>query len=112
VVLPDYARLDARRRAVEVAELILAGGVGLVDGARQLVELTDAADLARDPDFAAIAAFASSTERFPVGIVRRRWATKALARLDSERAEIESAVRDDVRQACVNLIARLIAQSP
>lgn len=98
---------DARRRVVAVAEAVLSGRVGVIEGARQLVALRSSVtnnDL--DDDFIAFIAIDSETDTLPVGEVRKLWAADSLIAKDREIEGTEELYRDGAVEACRRLVAR------
>jgi len=100
-----------RLQAVEVAQAVLENRVGICEGCRRLAGLAHGIveDWRVDPDFVVVCAFASDSDRFPVGQVRKWWAPTALEGLDREREEVETKAAPAVMAACRSIIARLSA---
>jgi hypothetical protein len=103
--------IDGRRQAVEVAQAVLEDRLGICDGCRRLAGLAHGVveDWRVDPDFVVVGAFASDSDRFPVGQVRKLWAPSALEVLDREREEVERRVAPAVMVACRSIVVRLSA---
>jgi hypothetical protein len=102
----DRKDIDSAKRwrteAVDTAEAVIAGRVGLVEGVRSLTGIGHRMlhDFWGDPDFSVLGAVASETDELPVGHVRASWDPAALVAKDRERAEYESQVREAVLAAC------------
>ena len=102
------AQAVAQQKAVAVAEAILRGELGVLEGARQLASLGhDLVDDWRvDPDFLVVGVLDSQTDHLPVGKVRNLWDPASLAAKDTLIQRIESESRHDVEQACRNIVSR------
>jgi len=98
--------------ALEIAEAVLVGRVGVIEGARSLSCLGHA--LAGTPDsfLETFSYVDSDTDHLAVGDERVNWAPEALARQDIEIANADLAHREIVLAACRSLIARFGAPSP
>ena len=103
--------IGGRRQAVEVAQAVLEDRLGICDGYRRLAGLAHGVveDWRVDPDFVVFGAFASDSDRFPVGQVRKLWAPSVLEVLDREREEAERRVAPAVMAACRSIVVRLSA---
>jgi hypothetical protein len=73
-----------------MAKNVLSGGVGVIEGCKQLADLAHSSvpDPHSDPDFGYCVALASDTDRLPTGSARQYWAHDALAREDRDIARI------------------------
>lgn len=102
------ARALIQRRAIAVAEAILRGDVGIIEGARQLSALAHdlVEDWRVDPDFLVMGALDSETDHLPVGKARELWDPGALKEKDALVQRIEAEARHNVEQACRNIIRR------
>lgn len=76
-----------RGEVVRVAQGVLAGTIGVVEGSRRLASLGHEL-WHHDTDFVPFVAIASETDHLPVGEARRQWAGDAL---NQKNAEIETA---------------------
>ena len=91
---------------VRVARGILDHSMGVVAGARLLSALCFRVSAENDPDFLTFTGIDSDTDRFPLGEVRSRWSSEALARYDDERLTAEAHWRKYAEGACTNLIQK------
>ena len=99
--------IDQRRlTALEIAEAVLVGRVGIVEGARSLSCFGDALAGAPDSVLKVFSTVDSDTDHLAVGDERVNWAQEALARQDLELANADLAHREIVLAACRTLIAR------
>ncbi len=102
----EYMR-GQRERVVAIAEAILAGRVGIIEGSRALGSLRhDVTDEPFDPDFITFVAIGSDTDHLPVGVVREKWADSALAKKDKEIKKAEDFYRESALNGCRVLIER------
>jgi len=100
------------RRIASIAEQILQGQLGLLEGSIQLAELgqqidreTNATCLVSQPEeFNVFAVVASDAHKFPVGEWRRHWNPKALVERDQEKKQHEQLYQQEAYAACRNLI--------
>ena len=104
----DEARDEAARRAAALASEVLAGSVGLIEGARTLWRLGSyiVQDTALDKDFVVLVGFDDETDHLPVGAERSNWDPVALMGKDREIAEYEEMWGPKVRAACQSIVAR------
>jgi len=96
-----------RRRVVEVAEGILDGRIGVIDGARRLCRLRSSVcedDL--DADFLRFIGIDSETDTLPIGEVRDVWSADTLVRKGEELKAAEALYRDVSFGAYRKLLAR------
>ncbi len=89
-----------------VAQGMLCGDIGIVDGCRQLVRLYCRLDEGVDELFALIVAVESETEDLPLGEARSQWSEEALSRKDAEVNAYIGQVREVVLEACEALVQR------
>ena len=98
---------DPAKEIVDTAEAILNGCLGIIEGARRLMELRSAVTVDHlDNDFVDLLAIDSETDTLPVGAVRALWSRDELARKDAETEEAETLYREVAFNACRRLIAR------
>ena len=107
-MLNSISRVEARRVAARILELMIAGKIGLIDGSRQLADMRHSlfGHTAKDEDFDHILAFESRTNHLPIGHERREWDLAALADKDREIGATEAAARSELLQACRGLLMR------
>ena len=98
----------ARREAVAAAQAVLAGDLGIIEGARVLSSLAPRLvdNWATDPEFHVFGVLDSETDHLPVGRVRELWDPSALAEKDVTVQRIEAASRTEVEEACRRLMVR------
>ena len=104
----DLPRQYSREKAINAAQAILAGEMGIIEGARLLSTLAPdlVPDWKVDPDLLVLAALDSETDDLPVGAQRKLWEAKALAERDALVARIEADARESVEAACRNILSR------
>lgn len=100
--------------ALAVAREMLNGTVSVIDGSVALAQYAHrmVPDWRSDPDFLIFGAISSETDHLPLGQVRSRWSSSALAKADAKIAAISEAHRTRVLQACTSLIARFGTEKP
>jgi len=98
----------ARRDAVEVAEGILSGSVGLLAGCRSLARfghsLVD--DWSVDSDFGLFGAVDSETDHLPLEDQRVHWDPAAFEEKQREVQAYEAKTREQVLKACRSVVTR------
>ena len=94
------------QRVVQVASRVIAGEIGVIEGARELNQLGHEIADDFDADFMTFKAIDSETDHLPVGEVRRLWSRPALLEKDREIREAEDLHRRDGEEACRKLIRR------
>ena len=106
--MADLPRPNARAKAVEAAQKVLGGEVGIIEGARLLSNLASdlVPDWKVDRDLLVLAALDSETDDLPVGAQRKLWEAKALAERDTIIDRIEAEARPGVEAACRNILRR------
>ena len=97
--------------AVKLAQTVVAGEIGLLEGARELAAIGTRLvhDVSLDPDFSVLVAVASETDDLPIGQVRALWDRSAVAERDREIADYEARVREVVLAACRSIRTRYAA---
>ncbi len=97
------ARSQARARIVETAELVIAGKLDVLEGARELlrswnglVRLFDEDGPRDDRDYILLVGVDSELDRFPLGEERKLWAVDSLAELDPEIGGVRQNWEQDV----------------
>ncbi len=92
---------------VDVARKMLAGHVGIIEGARRLerIRYTVLGD-ARDPDFDVFTAIVSETDALPVGEERQNWAADVLVEQDKAIKRAEDAWQEKALATCSALVKR------
>ena len=97
-----------RQEAVNVANAVLRGDLGIIEGARLLSSLAHrlVPDWTDDADFVVLCALDSETDHLPVGAQRKRWDPTALVERDALVQRIETDAKQDVEAACRNILQR------
>ncbi len=94
-------------RVVGIANGVLAGQIGIIEGARKLAYLRwKVTDDEFDPDFIPFVAVDSETDALPIGEERARWTSNALAEKDREIKHAEDFYREKILAACRVLLTR------
>ena len=111
MAIQDYSRAQARPAASEILELMIAGELGLIEGARQLVDMRHSlfGHAANDRNFDQLFEFEARTNHLPIGRERQEWDPIALAAKDKEIAVAEAEARVEVVSACRALLSTLRA---
>ncbi|HLY97634.1 MAG TPA: hypothetical protein VKT33_01065 [Candidatus Angelobacter sp.] len=93
-----------RQRAKEVAEAVLNGQIGVLEGARALWRFarTDAIASAEDRTF--IIVVDSETDHLPIGDARQYWASDALRSKDLEIAAAEAWCKAKFLEICRRIV--------
>jgi hypothetical protein len=96
------------RDALETAQLVLDGRIGLIEGCVTLASYGSEVvpSPSDDADFGTFILVASETDHLPLGEVRQRWSADALAGADAKIEGITKHYRQHIVTACANLIAR------
>jgi hypothetical protein len=104
----DEREIERQRRAMaRLAEEILRGDVGVLDGARRMLQFGSTAGLGEfDPDLITFVEIDSREDHLPIGRVRQLWDAEALARKDKEITEAEAFHCPAAFAACDSLIRR------
>jgi|LakMenE01Jun11ns_1017448.scaffolds.fasta_scaffold8921430_1 hypothetical protein len=95
---------EPRHELIAVASGMLAGGINLIEGIRRICALRFAIE---DPDnkvFLPIRAMESETESFSLGEMRAHCSEDYLKRVDAELESYLADARDDILQACREIV--------
>jgi hypothetical protein len=94
--------------AVRLARAVLSGEVGVLEGCIPLASIAHnvVSDWVSDPDFVVCGAVASEIDALPFGPVRERWSSAALASADATIARYTETMREQILEACRNIVAR------
>lgn len=105
---PPCTELAIRRaQVVEIAQRILDGSCGIVEGARQLAAIRlDVDPGEEDADFRALLGLDAHSEDLPTGDIRHFWSPTVLASTDAELAEYEPEFREVAMRTCRALVVR------
>lgn len=106
------------QRIVSIAEQILRGELGLLEGSTQLADLGYQIDretnttylISGSEEFSIFYVVASNANAFPTGEWRRHWNPKALAKKDKSKKEYEQFYQEEAYAACRNLIDKYKAE--
>jgi hypothetical protein len=105
--LPETIVASNRKKVASIAQGMLDGRIGIIDGSRQLVGLLRRIDVDEfDDDFMPFVGIASETDSLPIGESRKHWAADALQKKDSEIAAAEAHWRGHALPACTRLVSR------
>ena len=104
----DLTYLEGQRKqVVTIAQDILSGKKGVIEGARLLARLGPTVTRDdRDPDFLPFVAIDTETDGLPLGKERELWANSALLEKDKEIQREEEFQREKVFAACRIIIER------
>lgn len=96
-----------KTKIIEIANKIINDKIDLLDGCRKLVYLQQ--KLEKPPlAFLVLRGVESETEIFPIAQAEReQWASEALLRLDKEKNEYISLVKEQMVEACREIISTL-----
>jgi hypothetical protein len=99
--------LATRRRIGEAAEMMLAGKLSYIEGARFICEIRSMSGLpSDDPDVLCFRAIDTETDALPFGKLRELWAADALEKLAAEDRVRRKMGGEIGRDACHNLVRR------
>jgi hypothetical protein len=105
--LPETVVTNNRQKVARIAQDMIDGQVGIIDGSRQLASLRHRIDMDEmDEDFLPFVGIDSETDSLPLGDDRRHWAADALRRKDAEIAAAEAHWRGYALPACERLVVR------
>lgn len=107
MAMTDNSEGRDQAKVVEVAQAMLDGALGIIEGSRRLNDLRAALGIYHlDEDFVGFVAIDSDTDTLPVGEVRKLWNEEALVQKDREVEEAERLYRDGALENCRKLVAR------
>ena len=81
------------RKVRALAQRIIGGQVGIIDGSRQMLTYKYWLHAGDDPDFLIFKVVDSETHNIPVGKVREHWSAEALQEQDIKGQKIENLYR-------------------
>lgn len=98
---------EIQTKIIEIATQIINKEIDLLEGCRTLVYLQR--ELTEPPEaFFVLRGIDSETDIFPVAPAeRKQWASEALSRLDREKNEYISLVKEEIIEACREIITSL-----
>ena len=112
MTLPENIVTENRQQVAAIAQAMLDGRVGIIEGSRQLASLSHRIAVAEfDPDFTPFIGIASETSHLPVGAERQLWAADALARKDIEIHAAEEHWREWALATCRRVLERFPVSS-
>lgn len=94
------------RNIISAAQSILDGKLGIIEGARKLSAFRFDVKAEKDSDFMFLIGVDSETDHFPIGNAAKHWNSSGLKEKTIEIERFERAVKDEVLQACRNLIQK------
>ena len=101
-------RLSTRRQElVELANSMLCGGINLIEGVRRICALRFAIEDPENEVFLPLRAIESETDAFPLGAMRSNCSAEYLKRVDSEMESYLADARDDILQACREIVTAM-----
>ncbi|MCP4674179.1 MAG: DUF2489 domain-containing protein [Deltaproteobacteria bacterium] len=96
-----------RSEVIDVANKIIDGATGVIEGARELHVLQyEVSEDDFDSDFMVFNAINSETDHLPIGKVREQWSSSTLEMKDEEKTAAEKRFRKEAISACKKLIKR------
>ena len=96
-----------RRRVAELARLILAGDLDVLDGSSQIAGLRGEIEIdLDDDDLMAFVCVMSETDYLPIGAEALNWPDEALARKERDVCRAREWASKIVREPCENLVTR------
>jgi hypothetical protein len=93
-----------RHELVAMAEAMLAGEADLLEGARRICALRFAVEDPENEVFLALRAIDSETDHFPLGAMRPTSSPEYLKRADGEMQAYLVNAREDILQACREIV--------
>jgi hypothetical protein len=97
----------ARRTALEVARRMLDGKISLIEGCRNVVQLSRDAEIPPSEALDTFIAVESETDDYPVGSVRSEYAPQLLERLDTQVSRYLTEERPGIIKACREIIREI-----
>jgi hypothetical protein len=95
---------SARTELVAVADAMLKGELQLIEGCRRICSLRQKVEDPENPAFLSIRGVESETDHFPLGDMRRQYASDYLAKADEEMNRYMTDAREDILAACREVI--------
>jgi hypothetical protein len=95
-----------RRLVASIAQKVLDGELGVIEGAREIIGLDGIALPVDDQDLMRMVAVDSETDALPLGRVRELWAPEVLERKDEEIRRAEEWARGFAWEAFRRLVER------
>lgn len=96
----------AKQKFIALLKQIILGSINIIEGSRQIVSLHVEQQVENDLDFLTIVGFASETDEFPLGDVRKRYNADYLKKLDNELEEYLAIAKPSIIKACENLLKK------
>ena len=98
--------MNKHNKLLELANAMISGNVNLIDGCREMVEISRIPDYSEDSIFIIFVGVDSETDDIPRGHVRKAFAEEALKKLDNEADEYIQRVKPEIIKACEDLIKK------
>ena len=95
-----------RRQVRALAQRIIAGEVGVIDGSRQMLKFRFWLHAGEDEDFLTFVGVDSESHHLLIGDVRAHWQPDALKKKDEEIAALEEFYRKHVVEAAARIKAK------
>ncbi|MEG3991659.1 hypothetical protein QUA13_32020 [Microcoleus sp. S28C3] len=98
---------EIKAKIIKIATNIINKEIDLLNGCRTLVHFQR--ELAEPPEaFFVLRGIDSETDIFPIVLAeRKQWASEALSRLDREKNEYISLVKEEIIEACREIIQQI-----
>lgn len=99
----DYGT-SINRELTRIGEAMISGHIGLIEGVRKITALRLKTSIPQDEVFRPFIAFDSETDVYPIGKAREVYSRDYLNRIDIDMEVYLRDAREDIIQACRNLI--------
>ena len=106
-MLPNNDVESKRRDAVEIATGVINGSINPIEGCRRLVWLDEDLNMENDKSFLALAGMESETDHWPLGEAKENYSPAYLQKVEKEEREYLASARDEIVQACREIIEKL-----
>lgn len=97
--------LDPEKQLVQLCRSTIAGEIDPIVACRRMIRLINEVQQDENEIFFPIIAAESETDHYPIGRVREVCSADYLQRMDREKDEYLSVARDDILNACREIIA-------
>ena len=105
--IPFNTIAEQHQEIVRIARRILDGSVGIIAGAREMMEVRFLShSKEKEEDYLVFLGIDSETDHLPVGEVRKHWSAHALAEKDIEIKEAEDFFRESAYTAARRLVQK------
>ncbi len=96
-----------KQKAIEIATAVINGTVNPIEGCRQLWHMKYDIGMENDENFNLFTAVDSETDHLPLGSQKDQCSTSYLERVQREERQYLESARDDIVQACKEIIRKL-----